>query len=320
MTDQELLIDIESHIASQHISLTGIRKHTKASEEYVDVIFRYPETNKEWSGSIPFHYRRAGIFLDNPKDIAELIKEAYKQAEPNKAVQWVRDEKKHWEENHSSKQVTKGFFDALLNLRWNCIECDFPSNPNWARRIQDIKEMGYLLATDRKVCARCNKNNTHMLLVPFEKSAATGYETWTPELKKKIINVLKKINVYENKPAASVASIIPDHKFPEIRWDADTKEENTIQMTDKEIKEKFQLLDNQRNLQKREVCRKCFQSGIRGTAFGITYFYKGNGKWPEDTPKIGKVAEKGCVGCPWYDFDEWRKSLNQVLNKKDHED
>ena len=86
-------------------------------------------------------------------------------------------------------------------------------------------------------------------------------------------------------------------------------------MTEKEIKKKFQLLSNQRNQQKREVCRKCFQTGKRGYPFGIKFFYKGNEKWSKRISKIGKDAEKGCVGCGWYDLEEWRKKLNSKVSK-----
>ena len=85
-----------------------------------------------------------------------------------------------------------------------------------------------------------------------------------------------------------------------------------MDMTDTEIVRKFQLLDNQRNQQKREVCRKCFQQGIRGTIYGIKYFYQGNEKWDSKIPAKGKAAEKGCIGCPWYDIEYWRAMLNNI--------
>ena len=84
-------------------------------------------------------------------------------------------------------------------------------------------------------------------------------------------------------------------------------------MSDEEIKEKFQLLSNQRNEEKREVCRKCFQTGKRGIIFGIPFFYSGNENWDESIPKTGKDAELGCVGCPWYYIARWRKELMKKL-------
>ena len=86
-----------------------------------------------------------------------------------------------------------------------------------------------------------------------------------------------------------------------------------MEMTDAEIVQKFQLLDSQRNQQKREICRRCFQEGKRGTIYGIKYFYEGNENWDPSIPKVGKAAEKGCIGCPWYDIEFWRKMLNQAL-------
>jgi len=147
----------------------------------------------------------------------------------------------------------------------------------------------------------------------LEKGAQTGYETLSGKLKRKIIIALNGINAYEDKKSPSIGSLIPDHKFPEIRWDKETKKENTETMSLIEINNKFQLLDNQRNLQKREICRKCYQSGQRGNIFGINYYYHGNENWPKNIPKIGKDAEKGCIGCPWYDIQEWRKNINKKI-------
>ena len=88
-----------------------------------------------------------------------------------------------------------------------------------------------------------------------------------------------------------------------------------IHMTDEEIQQKFQLLTNQRNQQKREICRRCYQTGKRGVIFGIPFYYEGNENWDESIPKTGKDAEKGCVGCPWYDIKKWREELIKTLEK-----
>ena len=111
---------------------------------------------------------------------------------------------------------------------------------------------------------------------------------------------------------ANKSGLLPDHKFPEIRWDKNTKDINE-NLSNEEIREKFQLIDNQRNQQKREVCRKCFQTNKRGVIFGIEFFYHGSIDWPDDIPKTGKDAEAGCVGCGWYDIKQWRDSLNDLI-------
>lgn len=91
-----------------------------------------------------------------------------------------------------------------------------------------------------------------------------------------------------------------------------------MEMTDEEVVKKFQLLDNQRNQQKREICRRCFQEGKRGVIYGIPFFYKGCIDWPRNVPSVGKEAEKGCVGCPWYDIERWRTELLKAINGKCH--
>ena len=92
--------------------------------------------------------------------------------------------------------------------------------------------------------------------------------------------------------------------------------QNPDNMTDDEIRAKFQLMTNQRNQQKREVCRNCFQTGKRGTIYGISYFYEGNENWDKTIPPKGKEAEQGCIGCPWYDIQKWKEHLKQLINKK----
>jgi hypothetical protein len=151
------------------------------------------------------------------------------------------------------------------------------------------------------------------MLLPIKRGGLMeyGYESWSPKLRKKILKVLEGIDVYEYRYNAHC---LPDHKFSEIRWDDKTKSENPNDMTDDEIRTKFQLLTNQRNQQKREVCRNCYQTGVRGTVYGIPFFYEGSEEWDENIPKIGKEAERGCYGCAWYDIAEWRKQLIERLS------
>lgn len=289
------------------------KKHSKASEEYIHVKFSYP--GSEWDGWVPVEYRRTGISI-KPDETEKLIKHlnsVYEQMNPKNFDSWLEKQEKFWQEEKAGAGTTKGFFDSLVKGGWQCVNCTLPSNPNWARRIQDLKEFGYTLATDTKrFCPHCRENKTHLILLPIERGGVegNGYETWSPALRKRIIKVLGGVDVYED---VINPHCLPDHKFSEIRWDDSTKEENPDSMTDAEIKEKFQLLTNQRNQQKREVCRTCFQTGHRGTIYGIPYYYAGGPDWDPSIPQKGKVAEKGCVGCPWYDIAEWRKQLLKKL-------
>ena len=153
-------------------------------------------------------------------------------------------------------------------------------------------------------------------MVPLPRGGLSGYETWSSALKNRIIKLHNSIDVYEAKPA-NRTNLIPDHKFPEIRWDEATRRHNLEDLTDREILQEFQLLTNQRNLQKREVCRSCYQTGQRGYPFGIKFFYQGDERWPETIPRTGRAAEAGCVGCGWYDLAAWRGAVeNRLASEK----
>jgi len=301
-------------LAKGDIEVLGLEEHTKAGEKYIAVRFSYAN-QKPWDGFVPYFYRRTGLFLEDPEYIIRHLEAVYHALKKENARKWVKTEKKLWKDKHSGKDVTKEFFDKLLNLSWNCTRSDLPTNSNWGRRIQAIKEMGYTIATDTKrYNSKLKKKTTHVILLPLERWHTTGYETIGPKLRERIIKVLGSYDAYEGKIRPSHA-LLPDHKFPEISWDHETRQENPDDMSDEEIRRKFQLLDNQRNLQKREACRKVLETGNLGTIFGIEYYMNGDGKWPEGVPKRGSESEEGWKLCPWYDIEAWRRSLNEFLRK-----
>ena len=107
-----------------------------------------------------------------------------------------------------------------------------------------------------------------------------------------------------------------DHKLPMIRWDERTSEQQTNyqNMSDDDIRKRFQLLkksngDVSHNLLKSRSCETCYNTGKRGTPFGIRHFYAGNNRWQGSNAK----DPKGCVGCGWLDVAKWRASLNRKL-------
>jgi len=285
------------------ITIIGLRDHSKASEKYINVEYRFDD-GSIWKGAIPYFYRRTGLFIETEQELCEYMKTIKNYFSKTNIAKFVVLEKRRWENEMSGKETTKSFFDVLLNMQWNSVE-DMPNNPNWARRIQDIKEFGYTIATD------ITKRNTSIMLLPIPKGGVTGYETMSVSFKQRAIKALNMINVFDLS-SANRHGLMPDHKFPEIRWDDTTRKDNEA-LTEKEIKSKFQLLDNQRNQQKREICRKCFQTNKRGMIFGINYFYEGSIDWAENIPKVGAIAERGCAGCAWYDIQKWRNSLNELL-------
>jgi hypothetical protein len=293
------------------IELLGEREHSKASEKYIDVIFTY-SVNEKWKGSVPIVYRRTGVNAKTKEEIKKVIEIAYEFMKPEKAKEWIKQQEEFWKTKKKA-EVTKSFFDGLIDSEWKCVNCELPKNPNWARRTQDIKQFGYTLATNTNMyCKNCKKNTTHLILLKLPRGSIQDYETWSVSLRAKILKTLNNHDVYEN---TIREHLLPDHKFPEIRWDNKTKEDNSEEMNGEEIKKKFQLLNNQRNEQKREVCRKCFQTNKRGYPFGIKFFYEGDENWGKKIPKIGKKAEEGCIGCGWYDLEKWRGELNKKFKR-----
>ena len=291
------------------------KTHSKASEEYISVKFEYPDLGKSYEIWVPVEYRRTGVSIKTTEELNEFLNKVYVDMNPKNYEKWLKTQEDFWTKEKPGAGVTKSFFDELKKGGWKCVECQLPSNPNWARRIQDLKEFGYTISTDtKKYCQRCGANKTHLMLLPISRglNLGTGYETWTPKLRKRILSVLGNFDVYENR---ANKHLLPDHKFSEIRWDENTKEDNPDTMSDEEIRSKFQLISNQRNQQKREVCRTCYQTKKRGVIFGIPFFYEGGPDWPEDIPEKGKDAEQGCVGCGWYDIDKWRNELVRVLTE-----
>lgn len=282
--------------------------NSKASEVYVDVVFTYE--NSAWAGYVPIEYRRTGVSIDfeDKEKLYPYLNFVYVQMKPDKIDAWKKNQEEFWKTKPGAT-TTKEFFDTLAEGGWKCGACEMPRNPNPQRRIQDLKEFGYTIATDlSRYCPHCGRNTSQRILLPIIRGGneGNGYETWSPALRKRIVQILGSVDVYEN---VYSPHCLPDHKFSEIRWDDSTKAENPDTMSDEEIRAKFQLMTNQRNQQKREVCRTCFQTGKRGVIFGIPYFYAGGPEWDERIPQKGKAAEEGCIGCPWYDIELWRQEL-----------
>lgn len=301
-----------------NIKLFNGRTHnTKASEEYVHVTFTYPGANYVWDGWVPVEYRRTGVSIPetDTTSLETHLNNIYTQMQPANYSAWKQEQDRYWSATRSVE--TKEIFYILSDGKWHCRNCDI-SNPNFARRIQDLKESGYTISTHLNYhCPVCGNNrSTRLQLLPINRVelAGNGYETWSPALRARIIQILGGIDVYEN---TASKNCLPDHKFSEIRWDNDTKAENPDTMSEIEIRSKFQLLSNQRNQQKREVCRTCFQTGQRGTIYGIPFFYEGGPMWDNTIPKKGKAAERGCVGCPWYDIERWRNELKRKISYHD---
>lgn len=297
---------LQDILKDKGIVVTEFIDNTKASEAYVRTRFIQDE-GFLWDTVVPYIDRRAGLNIANEKQLANYLITLKPYFREEAMEEWKTMEIKR---GLIKGSVTRPFFEVLLSFKE---ETDnLPQNNNGARRIQDIKEAGYTIASIPNAKGRM----TSRILLPIPLHTERGYETIPLQFKARVIRLLKERNAFEAR-VTSKRSLIPDHKFSEVRWDDNTKEKNLMEMTDGEIIHKFQLLDNQRNQQKREICRKCFQEGIRGVIYGIKYFYKGSEKWDCHIPPKGKAAEKGCEGCPWYDIEKWREMLNNEIKNKE---
>lgn len=50
----------------------GQRRHSKASESYIDVTFRYDD-GTIWEGAIPVEYRRTGVDLAESSALLDFV-------------------------------------------------------------------------------------------------------------------------------------------------------------------------------------------------------------------------------------------------------
>jgi hypothetical protein len=294
---------INQILNTKTIRVLSVSEHSKASEKSVEVTYTLSD-GSIWEGLIPYFYRRTGLFLQTEQEVADYLLKIAPYFEKETARLWIAKELLFWKTEMSGKEVTKPFFEAMQSLEWTS---NFPANDNPQRRIQDIKELGYTIAS-KNIGQKMQR-----LLLPIPRGANTGYEVFSATFKKRILKTLSEINVYELS-SANKSGLLADHKFPEIRWDEHTKVSNNEDMAEDTICAKFQLLDNQRNQQKREVCRRCFQTDERGILFGIHFFYAGAHRWDEKIPRVGKDAEQGCIGCGWYDIAAWRNALQEKLD------
>lgn len=226
-------------LKESNIGIGNFHDHGKASECYVEVTFTQDD-GFSWETIVPYVNRRAGLFIETEEELVAYLKSIKPFFQKEAMEEWRTKERKSWE--NSKADITKEFFFALLTFK---PVTDFPPNDNPARRIQDIKDAGYTVATIHHY----NGRKSARILLPIPKASEMGYETFSPQFKARVIRLLNGINAYESK-ATTPKGLIPDHKFSEIRWDKDTKAENPMDMSDDEVIQKFQLLDNQRNQQK----------------------------------------------------------------------
>lgn len=80
------------------------KKHTKASEEYIHVLFKYD--NGSWEGWIPLEYRRTGISI-KPEDEIDYLNQIYPQLNPSNYPTWLNKQKEYWDTEKAKAKTTR---------------------------------------------------------------------------------------------------------------------------------------------------------------------------------------------------------------------
>lgn len=174
---------------------------------------------------------------------------------------------------------------------------------------------GLVIETITQYCEICGKRtNWDRWTGEFQESnSASGLPK---SLQRRIFSHYGYIDSIEQRERKEHELVI-DHRLPMERWGS-SEERNSTDMSEEDIQKKFQLLKKDQsgnhNLLKSRACEHCIETGNRGYPLGIKFFYAGTDKWPDDCPKSGAGAERGCIGCGWYDYDAWRTALNKKIN------
>lgn len=287
------------------ISVYEFLDNNPACEKYVNTTFCHNDFSIKTM--VPYVYRRSGLFCETSEEVAKYLKSLKQYFTRDYIENWCRQESRL----AAGESKKNKYLRILLNSKCNVLTPqDFPSVKNPQKLIQEIKDMGYVVSVLRGKI----KNHivqTRYWILPIPKTRCVTYEKMSKKFRQHVIDILGEIDVYEGKKGVG---LLPDHKFSEIRWDENVPEENPVDMAPEKVRHKFQMMTTQRNQQKREVCRKCFKTDERGKIFGLNYYYEGTDKWDPNITKTGKEAERGCVGCPWYDIQKWREELQKKLN------
>lgn len=226
----------------------------------------------------------------------------------------------------SKETIQSAVFRILEDKKWHCRGCGYPGVESGQLAggggIQGLQRgtgsrPGLVIISESKVCHSCKKRLVHDRWTG-ETKQANSTSNITPKLAERILKHLKYTDVIEQRKRQSHELII-DHRFPMERWGA-IEEKNDPEMSEDEIKRKFQLLkkdsSGNHNLLKSRACEFCMKNHKRGTPLGIRFYYQGKQEWPTSIPQKGKGAENGCIGCGWYDFMQWREALNKRLGSK----
>ncbi len=214
-------------------------------------------------------------------------------------------------------------FEVLRDMQWHCRECEYThtgiTQIAGGAGIQGLQRgtksrSGLVIDSDNHLCTVCGRTTRHDRW-QGNFTRAVPSSSMPRYFARRAVSLLGSRDVVEltERPPNQLTV---DHKLPQLRWDSveTVSQQNYSEMSDDDVVEKFQLLKKSNgsvshNLLKSRACERCYKTGKRGTPFGIRFFYSGDGNWAP----IDKRDANGCVGCGWYDFDKWRRTLNHAL-------
>ncbi len=295
--------------------------YSNGHDVYIKIIFK--DTMAEYY--IPIMLPRRDPSLNYYEDIKnDILSEELYSYTDSCAEKLLPENVKKWKINTLNKNKLNNsnqgkFLRLLINNKQVCSSCHLaPLTNNPQKPIQFLRDLGYVISTHRSVfCYKCKKNQVHYILTPVLTTDKNNYELISEKLKERICEAFNYTDAYTEIYNPSPKAFIADHKFPEDRWDDKTAGKNSDDMSDRDIRTKFQLLSTQINLHKQRQCAACIATKKRGYPYGIKYYYSGGENWDTRYPERGVAAEQGCVGCGWYDILEWKKQLNILINKKE---
>lgn len=308
MPNNQTAISLEelSKLLPKDIKVTKLFIHTKLKQEIAETTFI--DGTFKFHTYVPYIDINKGVNNNSVQRAADYLRRIKKYFTQAAIKKWKAEQRKEWETKHKNKAKSKPFFDLLLSLK---LEEETFGNPNYASRLRDIRKLGYTLTAIHNP----KTGNYARIMLPLPTKAESKYETVPRSVTQTLARLKRYVEAYSGE-RMNEKFLLADHKFPESRWDENTPQENSAKMSEEEILRKFQLLDNASNLRKKQMCESCVGSGQRPSIYGLTFFYRGKIKWDDNIPTRGKEAEEGCIGCPWYDIEEWKKQFNEKFRKE----
>lgn len=220
-------------------------------------------------------------------------------------------------------------FEILADQQFHCRECanrvvnssQLAGNGGITRLEKGNKagtQPGLKIESRHTTCVDCG-NEAYCDRWTGEFIEAGAPQTMPAVVINKVLSTYHNIDVIEGRERAD-GDLVVDHKFPDIRK-CSTDDPYDAEMSEEEIRRMFQLLKKDdggnHNKLKSEACLRCVRTDLRGTPLNIRFWYEGNEQWDESIPKTGPDAERGCVGCGWYDFAAWRAALNSRIEENE---